>query len=88
MPPTPTTRICNGCDQRLSEASNAMRHHEALMNDAISWVQRGATEEQVKEFKEKLEASFNDVQEAWDASRKHLDGHGLLPAPPSSQGVA
>jgi len=65
-----------------------MRHHEALMNDAIFLDQRGATEEQVKEFKEKLKTSFNDVQEAWDAYRRHLDGHGLLPASPSSQDVA
>jgi hypothetical protein len=91
VPPTaltPVIRICNGCDERLSEASKAIRHHAALMNDAIVFIQSGANEKQLKEFREKLVTSFNDAQEAWDAYREHLNGHGLLPAPPSPRDVA
>jgi hypothetical protein len=88
VPPTPVPRICYGCNERLSQASNAIRHHAALMDDAICLVQSGPTEEQLKEFRQRLVVSFNDAQEAWDDYREHLDGHGLLHDLLSSREVA
>ena len=75
-------RICQGCEQYLSSASDAMRRHAEAMHTAISSVQNGLTEEQVDKHKIELIASFNIAQSAWDAYRAHLKEHGILPVIP------
>ena len=73
--------ICDGCEQRLREASIAMRHHGEDMHEAISLRQsEKPTEEQRQEFVARLVASFNAAQSAWDSYHEHLSKHGLLTA--------
>jgi len=79
--PSPT-RICPACEQRLTQASNAMRRHATDMAEAIHLVRWGdPTEDQRQHFTTRLVASFNAAQSAWDTYREHLIEHGLLPAP-------
>ncbi|HJY06333.1 MAG TPA: hypothetical protein VJ323_08435, partial [Bryobacteraceae bacterium] len=84
MPPIP---ICSQCDERLTQASIAMRRHVTDMETAIRMKQSGKpTEEQRQKFVAKLVASFNAAQSAWDSYREHLTKHGLLtPASRSNQ---
>ncbi len=71
--------ICSRCDQRLRQASIAMRRHGTDMETAIRMKQSGKpTEEQRQEFVARLVASFNAAQSAWDSYREHLIKHGLL----------
>ena len=78
----PAGRICPGCEQRLTEATQAMRRHAADMGNAVYSARSGGlTEEQRQDFKNILVASFNEAQSAWDAYREHLIEHGLLPVP-------
>jgi hypothetical protein len=71
--------ICSRCEQRLREASIAMRRHGEDMQAAIDVKRRGKpTMEQRQEFATRLVASFNAAQSAWDAYREHLSKHGLL----------
>ena len=72
-------RICNSCEQQLTQASNAMRRHCAQMRRSIQWLRNGATDEQRQKLRIKLVSSFNDAQSAWDAYREHLIEHGFLP---------
>lgn len=84
-----STIVCNGCAERLTEASTAMRRHETLMHTAFERAKAGSlTEEQRKDFKDRLTATLNDAQLRWDAYRLHLIEHGLLPALPSTRDVA
>ena len=56
-----------------------MLRHGADMQTAIEISRRGKpTEKQRQEFVDRLVASFNAAQSAWDAYRKHLIKHGLL----------
>ena len=73
--------LCSICEQRLTEAANAMRYHASLMSRTIRFSQSGsATEEQMQDFRIQLVLSFNDAQTAWDAYREHLIEHGFLPS--------
>ena len=75
------TIVCHGCDERLTNASNAMRQHANVMHRAIELAKADAlTDELRKDFTDSLIATFNDAQSAWDAYRSHLIEHGLLPA--------
>lgn len=75
------TIVCHGCDERLTNASNAMRHHASVMHRAIELAKVDSlTEEQRKDFTDNLVATLNDAQTAWDAYRSHPIKHGLLPA--------
>ena len=75
------TIVCHGCDERLTNASNAMRHHANVMHMAIELAKGDSlTDERRKDFADSLIATFNDAQSAWDAYRSHLIEHGLLPA--------
>ena len=49
------------------------------MSKAISLSQTEHTDEQ-QEFAANLVATFYDAQAAWDAYRRHLIGHGLVPS--------
>jgi hypothetical protein len=72
-----TRDICPVCDQRLTDAANAMRRHGALTTRAITLVRSGGpTEEQREQFRTDLTATFWDAQSAWDAYRGHLIEHG------------
>lgn len=73
-----STVICYGCDERLTEASTALRRHASVMHTAIQLAKAGLTDEQRKDFKDRLVASFNEAESAWDAYREHLVKHGLL----------
>lgn len=75
-----TTIVCSGCDERLTDATTAMRRHETVMHEAIEDAKAGAlTDELRKDYTEKLWATLNDAQAAWDAYRSHLTEHGFLP---------
>jgi hypothetical protein len=81
----PTIRLCPGCEQLLTTASDAMRHHAQEMHAAISSAHAGLSEPQVDEYKTKLIESFYDAQAAWDAYREHLKEHGIMPVIPPTQ---
>ena len=75
-----TIRVCLECDKLLTEASDAMRRHAGDMTVGMFLIHRGdLTEEAREDFKTRLVASFADAQSAWDAYRKHLREHGILP---------
>jgi hypothetical protein len=60
-----------------------MRRHAAGVLEAVKLNERGApTDEQRRNYKAILVASFNDAQSAWDSYREHLIEHGLLPERP------
>ena len=81
-PGMPVTIICPQCEIRLGQASDAMRHHAALMHTAIELVKsREPTEEEQQNFGTRLVASFWDAQSAWDAYRDHMKEHGYLSSP-------
>ena len=81
----PPIRVCHGCEQYLTTASDAMRRHAEDMRSAISSVQTGLTEEEIDQYKARLVASFNEAQSAWEAYRAHLREHGILPVIPTTQ---
>ena len=73
-------RVCLDCDKLLTEASDAMRRHAGDMTVGMFLIHRGdLTEETRQDFKTRLVASFHDAQSGWDAYRKHLREHGILP---------
>ena len=74
------TRICHNCEQRLLNASDAMRRHASLMSKAMRWSRTEHTDELRREFEANLVTTFNDAQAAWDAYREHVVEHGLLPS--------
>jgi len=77
---TKLPRICHQCDDRLEQASRAMRSHASVMRTALDLVRRGGwTEEQRQDFTTRLVTSFNNAQSAWDLYREHLMEHGILP---------
>ena len=74
------SRLCPLCEKLLDKACDAVRHHAAVMNTAVSLVRSGeVTEEQRQDYKTSLQASFNDAQSQWEAYREHLVEHGLVP---------
>jgi hypothetical protein len=75
-----STIVCSVCDERLTSACDALRHHATLMYTAIELAHSVGTEEQRKYYRDSLVASFTDAQSAW-AYREHLIEHGLLPLP-------
>ena len=75
------TIVCHECDQRLTHASNAMRHHATVMHRAIKLAKADSlTGELRKEYTDSLRVTLNDAQAAWDDYRSHLVEHGLLPS--------
>ena len=61
-----------------------MRRHASVMDYAIQVADGGPpTEEQRKDFTDRLVASFKDAQSAWDAYCEHLAEHGVLPTLPT-----
>jgi hypothetical protein len=81
----PPIRICAGCEQSLTAASDAMRRHAQAMQTALSLEPAHLTDEELDQYKIKLIDSFNEAQSAWDAYRAHLREHGILPVIPSTQ---
>ncbi len=81
------TIICHTCSELLTDASTALRRHASLMHTSIQLAKTGLTDEQRKDFEDRLVTSFNDAQSAWDAYREHLVKHGLLPFKPDVAGV-
>lgn len=89
LAPMNRTIVCHGCDERLTATATAMRRHATVMHEAIELAKADAvTDELRKYFTEKLRATLNDAQSAWDAYRSHLIEHGLLPDLPSTRDVA
>ena len=79
----PPIRICPGCEEYLTTASEAMRRHAEDMRNAMSSVQRELTEEEIDQYKVRLIASFNQAQSAWEDYRAHLREHGIMPVIPT-----
>lgn len=78
--PVMSIRVCHRCSEGLTQAANAMRHHASLMHQVIEqFLSREPTEEQRRDYTERLIASLNEAQAAWDAYREHLKEHGLPP---------
>jgi len=74
--------VCPGCDERVLKAAAAIRHHATKTHRVLQLIQNGlVTEENKKDFKAKLWASFNAAQSAWGAYCEHLIEHGILPEP-------
>ena len=82
------TILCHSCDDRLTDVSNAVRHHGSVVHTAMEVAQGDITEEEWKGFKDNLAASFLEAHAAWDAYREHLIEHGLLRNLPSQRDVA
>ena len=80
--------LCHGCDERLTEVSNAVRHHASVMHTAMEVAKGEVTEEEWKVYKDNLVTSFLEAHAAWDAYHEHLVEHGLLRNPPSERDVA
>jgi len=75
-----TDRVCLDCDKLLTEASDAIRRHTGDMTVGMFLIHRGdLTEEARQDFRARLVASFRDAQSSWDAYRRHLMDHGILP---------
>lgn len=75
------TIVCRVCDERLTEATIAIRRHETVMHDAIELAEDDSlTEELRKDLTDKLWATLEGAQAAWDAYRSHLAEHRLLPS--------
>ena len=74
------TRVCNECDERLIDASDAMRRHSSEMHTALDLARsEKLTDEQQRMFRATLTETLNQAQSAWDAYVKHLAEHGLVP---------
>ena len=74
-----TIKLCRDCQQKLDNASNALRHHAAEMEKAILLARTGSpTEEEFQDLRTRVWASFNDAEAAWDSYRQHLIEHGFL----------
>ena len=75
------TIVCHGCDERLTQASYAMRRHANMMRMAIEEAKaESLNDEKRKDYTEELWATLNEAQAAWDAYLSHLIEHGLLTA--------
>jgi len=75
------TRVCQGCEERLLDAFEAMRRHLNEMRTALDLTRDDKlTDEQRRLFEADLLETLDQAQSAWDAYRKHLSQHGLLPA--------
>jgi hypothetical protein len=73
-------RVCLECDKLLTEASEALRRHAGDMTVGMFLIDRGdLTEETRQDFRTRLLTSFHDAQSGWEAYRKHLKEHGILP---------
>ena len=76
------TRACHGCEERLTDVTDAMRHHLTQMRNALDLARRDQlSDEQRRLFTADLFETFHQAQSAWDAYREHLAEHGLLPLP-------
>lgn len=82
------TILCHGCDERLTDVSNAVRHHASVMHTAMEVAKGDVSEEEWKGFQGNLAASFLEAQASWDAYREHLMKHGLLRGATSERDVA
>ena len=72
-------KVCPECEQRLLEATIAIRRHESDLNDVRQCVLDDDLTGQTKRvLRIDLPASFNDTQAAWDAYREHVIEHGIL----------
>jgi len=82
------TILCHSCDDRLTEVSNAVRHHASVVHTSMELAKSDVTEEQWSVYEHNLVASFLEAQSSWDAYREHLMEHGLLRSTPSERDVA
>jgi len=74
-------RVCQGCEERLLDAFDAMRRHLNEMRTALDLARSdNLTDEQRYLFTADLLETFDQAQSAWDAYREHLAGHRLLPS--------
>ena len=74
------TRVCPGCEDRLTHASNAMRRHLSDMHSALDLARsESITDEQRQLFAASLSETLAEAQVAWDGYVKHLAEHGLVP---------
>ena len=76
------TRVCPVCEERLTDASNAIRRHETEMHTALDLARNDElTDEQRRFFRTALLETLAEARLAWDTYCEHLAQHGLLPAP-------
>lgn len=73
-------RICPGCENRMTNATNAMRRHGSQMAAAMRSANTDLSEDERQVIAARLAESFNEAQSAWDAYREHLIEHGILPS--------
>ena len=74
------TPICLECTQLLNAGVDAVRRHSAVASQAVDVARSNPTDEKRRENRAVFAASFQEAQSAWDAYRKHLIEHGILPA--------
>jgi len=73
--------ICPTCEERLTDASNAMRHHLTEMRRAFDLARSDKlTDEQQRLFTNTVLETMAEAQLAWDVYCRHLGEHGLLPS--------
>ena len=72
------TIVCKGCEERLRDASYAIRRHSAAMSTAIGVAAGDAiSEEEFQNYRTDILNSFKGAQEAWDTYCRHLSEHGF-----------
>ena len=78
------TRACHGCEERLTDVTNLMRRHLTLMHTALDLAGNDQlSDEQRRQFTDRLVKTLQEAQSAWDAYTQHLAEHGPLGLPES-----
>jgi hypothetical protein len=73
-------RVCYGCSERLTQASNALRRHASLMALAVEqFLSREPTEEELRDYTERVTASFNETGLLGMPTENTSKSTGLLP---------
>ena len=76
----PRNRICAECEHLMTDAANAMRRHGGQMLAATELARTDLSEEQRDEAEVRLRESFKEANSLWNAYRRHLIEHGILPS--------
>jgi len=75
------TGVCPTCEERFTDASNAMRLHLNDMHTALDLARNEKlTDEQRRLFTNSLLETLAEAQLVWDVYRQHLAEHRLLPS--------
>ena len=70
--------VCKGCEERLNNASYALRRHSAALTTAMNTAQANSiSEEDFENYRSEMRTTFQEAQAAWDAYCQHMVEHGF-----------